>query len=108
MAAALGNSKLGIIDLWLTPIRKLRAQLAGAAGWAALDAKEKALRLVEANVRQGVLTLKENTEVIEARKERGVVVHGLVYDVASGVLKELEVGDGEHERLFREDAFHVQ
>ena len=108
VAAALGNSKLGIIDLWLTPIRKLRAQLAGMAGWAQLDAKEQALRLVEANVRQGVLTLRENTEVIEARKERGVMVHGLVYDVGSGLLRELEVGDGEHERLYREDAFHVK
>ena len=108
VAAALGNSKLGIIDLWLTPIRKLRAQLAGAAGWAGLDAKEKALRLVEANVRQGVLTLRENAEVIEARKERGVVVHGLVYDVGSGVIRELEVGDGELERGFREDAFHTK
>ena len=108
MAAALGNSKLGIIDLWLTPIRKLRGQLAATSGWAALDAKEKALRLVEANVRQGVLTLRENAEVIEARKERGVVVHGMVYDIGSGVLREIEVGDGEQDRLVREDAFHTK
>ena len=107
VAAALGNSKLGIIDAWLTPIRKLRMQMAGMKGWEALDAKEKALRLVEANVRQGVQTLRENAEVIEARKERGLVVHGLIYDIANGELRELDCVDAEHERLIREDAFHT-
>jgi len=105
--AALGNQKLGLIDAWLTPIRKLRAELASGKGWQQLEAKEKSLRLVEANVKQGVQTLRENAEVIEARKERGLVVHGLVYDIASGVLTELNCGDVEQERLIREDAFHT-
>ena len=108
VAAALGNSKLGVIDLWLTPIRKLRSQLAGLKGWEQLDAKEKALKLVEANVRQGVQTLRENPEVIEARKERGLIVHGMVYDIANGELKELDCGDEDQERLIREDAFHTK
>lgn len=81
---------------------------AGTKGWEQLDPKEKALRLVEANVRQGVQTLRENAEVIEARKGRGLVVHGLVYDIADGTLRELECGDGEQERLIREDAFHTK
>lgn len=80
----------------------------GTQGWEQLDAKERALRLVEANVRQGVQTVRENAEVIEARKERGLTVHGLVYDIASGVLRELDCGDGDQERLVREDAFHTK
>ena len=83
-------------------------QMAGTHGWDQLDPKERALRLVEANVREGVQTLRENAEVIEARKERGLAVHGLVYDISSGVLRELECGDAEQERLIREDAFHTK
>lgn len=70
-----------------------------------LSQSERALRLVEANVRQGVQTLKENADVIDAMRERGVVVHGLVYDVASGELKELEIKEGEGEGRVRVEAF---
>lgn len=87
------------------PLRKLRREL--AAGWEGegLSDKETAVRLVEANVKQGVQTLKENAEVIEGMRERGVTVHGLVYDVASGELRELEIEEPEHEGKKREAAF---
>jgi hypothetical protein len=70
-----------------------------------LSQTERALRLVEANVRQGVQTLKENADVIDAMRDRGVVVHGLVYDVACGELKELEIEEGEGEGRERVEAF---
>lgn len=103
MNAALANQKLGLIDAWLTPLRKLRMEHAGA--WEGLEAGEKAVRLVEANVRAGVKTLRENAEVIDAGRERGLVVHGLVYDVASGLLKELDVVDEAGKREARREAF---
>lgn len=76
-------------------------------GWdrEGLGEKERAGRLVEANVRMGVKTLRENAEVIDAVRERGVVVHGLVYDVGSGELRELEIEEDEGEGRKRVEAF---
>ncbi|KAI4178622.1 MAG: hypothetical protein LQ348_005572, partial [Seirophora lacunosa] len=54
VAAALGNGKIGgTLDAWLFPLRELRAGLAREEGWGALEEKERALRLVEANVKRG-------------------------------------------------------
>lgn len=108
VAAALGNARLGVIDAWLAPIRKLRE--ANNAAWdeEGLGEKEKAIRLVEANVRQGVQTVRENPEVIDAVRERGLQVHGLVYDVASGELRELEIKEGELEGKKRQEAFTLK
>ena len=105
MAAALGNEKLGMLDVWLMPLKQLRAAHEGEWEKKGLGEKERALALVEANVRKGVQTLKENAEVIEAMKERGLVVHGLVHDVGCGVLRELEIKEDEHEGKKREKAF---
>ena len=101
--AALANEKLGLIDVWLLPLRKLRAD--NEKAWASLSQTEKAMKLAEANVRQGVQTLKENAEVITAMQERGVQVHGLVYDVASGNLKELEIAKEADGGKARKEAF---
>lgn len=108
VAAALGNDRLGVIDAWLAPIRKLRE--ANKSKWDAegLSDKDKAVRLVEANVRQGVQTVLENAEVIDAVKERGLQVHGLVYDVACGELRELKIEEGEQEGKKRVEAFALK
>ena len=105
VAAALGNGKLGLLDAWLMPLRQLRA--ANQERWEKerVGEKERAVQLVEANVRQGVQTLKENAEVIEAMKERGLVVHGLVYDIACGELRELKITENAHEGKLRVEAF---
>ncbi|MCJ1477124.1 hypothetical protein MMC13_005795 [Lambiella insularis] len=88
--AALGNQKVGLVDTWLLPLRSLRAQLAHKL--AGLSQAEKVQVVVEANVLAGVRTVQENPNVIEAVKSRGLTVHGLVYDVGSGALKELKTG----------------
>lgn len=105
-AAALGNAKLGVIDLWLQPLRKLRLQLSGASDWEGLGDGEKGQRLIEANVKAGVQTLLENPDVIEAIHERGLQVHGLVYDITCGELKELKLDEeGESVTKLRDGAF---
>ena len=104
--AALGNQKLGVLDAWLLPLRALRKQ--HAKQWEALGAKEKITKLVEANVLQGVQTLRENADVIDAVRERGLRLHGLVYDVGCGELKELEVGESEDETRLRMSAFETE
>ncbi|MCJ1432916.1 hypothetical protein MMC27_002274 [Xylographa pallens] len=103
--AALGNDRIGVIDAWLLPLRKLRAEL--GKGWEGVGKEERVQRLVEANVKAGVRTLRENPNVVKAVAERGVKVHGLVYDIKTGVLSELEVEDEDGEGVRRE-AFAVQ
>lgn len=88
IAAALANKKLGLIDTWLLPLRKLREL--NLAELEKLDPREAALRLVHLNVQQGVRTLKDNPTILDAMQERGLVVHGLIYDVGSGELQEMD------------------
>ena len=93
VAAALGNQKLGLLDTWLVPLRSLRREhLATLKG---LEAKEAARKLVELNVLRGVQVLRENGTVIDAMRDRGLQLHALVYDVASGELGELNAEEGE-------------
>ena len=106
VAAALGNAKLGLLDSWLTPLKKLKAE--NRKAWEGLGEKERALRLTEANVRSGVQTLRENALVIEAVESRGLVVHGFIYDVGSGELRELDIQEEEHEGKKRIEAFHTK
>lgn len=89
VAAALGNTKLGILDAWLAPLRELRHEHNHLLS--TLDAKEAALKLVDLNVLAGVETLRHNAAVVDAIAERGLTIHGLVYDVGSGHLKVLDI-----------------
>lgn len=91
VAAVLGNKQLGILDPWLRPLRLLRERNLDSLD--SLPADKAALRLAELNVLAGVETLKQKTVVLEAM-QKGMQVHGLVYDVGSGVLQELDTGGG--------------
>ena len=97
--AALGNQKLGLLDTWLVPLRSLRRQhLQTLKG---LSKDEAARKMVEANVLQGIKVLRENGTVIDAMRDRGLDLHGLVYDIACGELHELDTDeepDHQHER----------
>lgn len=80
-----------MIDNWLSPIRELRAELAGKSG----DSEVSMDALIEANVKRGVRVVRENADVIQAVKDRGLVVKGLVYEVGTGKLREVDTGEGE-------------
>ena len=103
--AALGNSRLGLLDTWLLPVRSSRRQLIEDPDWKSLSDEDKALKLVEANVRRGVQVLKENADIIEAAKERGLTVHGVVYDIAKGQLRELDHHEDDEAAEKRHHAF---
>lgn len=105
VAAALGNQKLGLIDTWLLPLRTLRKD--NLKMLESLEPKEAALKLVELNVLEGVKTLKENYTILDAMQDRGLQVHGLIYDIAKGELNELEIQDDEHTTTSRQKAFKV-
>jgi len=90
VAGALSGGKIGgVLDTWLMPLKALAAR--SAAALEGLSDKEKAVKLVELNVAEGVATLKSNFAVIEAIRDRELKVHGLVYDVGSGHLRELSL-----------------
>lgn len=89
IAAALDNKRLGLIDTWLMPLRAIRQDNLTLLN--SLDEFNRGLKMVELNVRQGVKQLLANPVVIDAMHERGLQVHGLIYDVRTGELRELDI-----------------
>jgi len=89
--AALGNKKLGLIDNWLRHIRDVRAAHAQELD-SLSDIQARTARLVELNVLEQVNSAKRIPTVQDAMAERGLQVHGWVYDVSNGRIKPLETG----------------
>ena len=105
VAAAMANKKLGLIDTWLLPLRALRRD--NLKLLESLEPDEAALKLIELNVRAGVKVLEENPVVMDAmqEKERGLKIHGIIYDVACGELRELNIEEDEETVRTRKTAF---
>jgi carbonic anhydrase len=106
VSAALGNKKLGLIDTWLMPLRTLRKENLDLLN--GLDEKQRGLKLVELNVRHGVKVIQENPLVIDAIAERGLKIHGLIYDVGCGELKELDIEEDEEVIKGRKTVFKTE
>ena len=89
--AAVEDQRHGLIDNWLRHVRDVHArhhaQLKGAKNKAAL------LRLLcEFNVREQVLNVANTTTVQDAwRRRQRLALHGWVYDIHDGLLKDLQV-----------------
>ncbi|KAH8599800.1 hypothetical protein B0O99DRAFT_589954 [Bisporella sp. PMI_857] len=56
------------------------------------DDGKRVIKLAELNVRQGVEVLLSNYVVEEAIRDRGLSVHGVVYDIGVGRLRDLGCG----------------
>ncbi|KIW63229.1 hypothetical protein PV04_10092 [Phialophora macrospora] len=106
IAAALGNKKLGLIDTWLMPLRTLRQDNLSLLD--SLDEVQRGLKMVELNVRAGVKVLLANPIVIDAMHERGLQVHGLIYNVGTGELRELDIEEDEDVVKSRVTAFKTE
>ena len=108
VAAALGQGSVGsVLDGWLMPVRRLRVTFAQELE--ALQGDDKAKFLIKENVKQGVRGLREMAVVRHAIQERGLSVHGVVYDVGTGLLEIVEgCEEGEEEKHGREGIFKVQ
>ncbi|KAJ5089608.1 hypothetical protein N7532_008292 [Penicillium argentinense] len=103
VAAAMGNKELGILDPWLLPLRQVRER--NLPLLQSLSPEEAALKLVELNVREGLSVVTQKSAVLNAIQERGLQVHGLIYDVGSGVLRELDIQETEESLRARLVAF---
>ena len=88
--AAMEDHRLGLVDNWLRNIRDVYARFKDELD-AIADQKERYNRLVELNVMQQVLNVCHTT-IVQGAWTRGqpLWVHGWVYDLASGILKDLD------------------
>lgn len=93
-AGALGDERLGgVLDTWLAPLKALRQQ--NEAELKTLEMGERTIRLAEMNVREGCKTIMGNWAVQEGIQQRGLKVHGVIYDIAEGKLRDLTCGNEE-------------
>ncbi|MDR9455875.1 MAG: carbonate dehydratase [Salegentibacter sp.] len=91
VAAAMGNESIGLIDNWLRHIKDVY-RLHKDELDAIEDKKERQDRYVELNVKEQVYDLSKTSIVQSAwQKGQGLQLHGWVYGVGSGIIKDLEV-----------------
>ncbi|KAK4164540.1 hypothetical protein QBC43DRAFT_344407 [Cladorrhinum sp. PSN259] len=91
-AASLGDSRVGgVLDTWLTPLKAVRFAHLDELN-AIKDDKQRATRIAELNVEAGIKVLMANFTVQEAIEERGLEVHGCLFDIACGRIKDLGFG----------------
>jgi len=90
---ALSDSRIGgVLDAWLTPLKSVRRENEGELKGIGNE-KERAKRLAELNVQRGVEVLLSTWVVEEAVRERGLQVHGVLYDIGCGKIKDLGFGN---------------
>lgn len=91
VAAAMSDKQFGLIDNWLRNIKDVIRLHKGELD-AIADEKQRLLRLVELNVIEQVHNLCSTNIVQNAWKSgQELNVHGLVYHIGEGRLKELEI-----------------
>lgn len=88
--AAMQSQDLGILNPWLRNIRDVyrmhRVELN-----AMKNEEEKFKRLVELNVQEQCINVIKTAEVQRVYRERGIAVHGWVFDIHSGKLIDLKI-----------------
>lgn len=93
-AAALSDARVGgVLDTWLTPLKAVRNANKEEL-MAIRDDKARAARIAEMNVEAGVKVLLANMTVQDAIRERGLEVHGVLFDIGSGRVRDLGFGTG--------------
>lgn len=88
--AAMQPKDMGILNPWLRNIRDVfrmhRAEL-----YAIEDEKKRFNHLVELNVKEQCINLIKTAAVQKAYKERGLKVHGWIFDIHTGKLIDLQI-----------------
>lgn len=88
--AAMQSADLGILNPWLRNIRDVYRQHRNQLN-AIEDEEKKYDRLVELNVQEQCINLIKTAAVQRAYRERNLIVHGWVFDVHTGKLKDLKI-----------------
>lgn len=89
--AALGNKQYGLIDNWLRNIKDVY-RLHKNEMDAMENETQRANRLVELNVIEQVYNLSKTSAIQNAwKKRKEPAIHGWVYDIANGLIRDLNV-----------------
>lgn len=97
--AAMTNKPLGLIDNWLRHIKDVYRFHAEELGQLT-NQKERFDRFVELNVTEQVFDLAKTSIVQDAWKNgHELWIHGWVYNIASGLVKDLEVNFRDNSKL---------
>jgi carbonic anhydrase len=87
--AAYERSSLGLIDNWLRHVQDVAVRHAGLIEGAAND-DARVDRLCELNVIELVRNVSQTTVVVDAwRRGQSIAVHGWIYDLRDGLLRDL-------------------
>ena len=93
--AAMGNKQVGLIDNWLRNIKDVY-RLHEAELDAIEDLNKRSNRLVELNVQEQVFNLTKTSIVQNAwANGQALRIHGIVIDLQSGILKDLNISVGD-------------
>lgn len=97
--AAMGNANIGLIDNWIRHIKDVyrfhHVELDNIA-----DENERFDRFVELNVQEQVMDLAKTSIVQNAWKHgRSLWIHGWVYSIRNGLVKDLNVNFGSNAEL---------
>lgn len=88
--AAMQPKDLGILNPWLRNIRDVyrmhKTELEGIS-----DEEDRYKRLVELNVQEQCVNLIKTAAVQQAHHDRGILVHGWVFDIHTGKLIDLKI-----------------
>ncbi|HNR08268.1 MAG TPA: carbonic anhydrase [Saprospiraceae bacterium] len=88
--ASLQSKDLGILNPWLRNIRDVYRLHKDELN-AITDPEEKYDRLAELNVQEQCINVIKTAAVQKAYQERGLLVHGWIFDVHTGRLKDLHI-----------------
>lgn len=88
--AAMQSQDLGILNPWLRNIRDVYRTHSDELN-AIEDEELKYKRLVELNVQEQCINVIKTAVVQRAHRERGITVHGWVFDIHSGKLIDLKI-----------------
>lgn len=88
--AAMQSKDLGILNPWLRNIRDVYRLHKNELN-SIEDEQKKYNRLIELNVQEQCVNLVKTAAVQEAHKERGLLVHGWVFDIHTGKLIDLKI-----------------
>ncbi len=97
--AALGNQQIGLIDNWIRHIKDVYRFHSTELNLIT-DETKRFDRFVEVNVQEQVLDLAKTSIIQTAwRNEQELEIHGWVYDVKDGIVKDLEITFENNNRL---------
>ena len=88
--AAMQSSDLGILNPWLRNIRDVY-RLHKSELDLITDDELRHKRLVELNIQEQCINIIKTSDVQKAAKDRAITVHGWVFDIDTGELKDLKI-----------------